>query len=138
MIGVLIDTGPLVSYFDRSDAHHVWARQAMSQLRPPVLTCDAVPAETCHLFQKRFPDGIRRLEYWLSRSLLCVAFSLSEHHEPALALMNRHRNLPMSLADAYLVTMVEIQIGTHVLTIDRHFQVYRHSGRRVVPVMMPQ
>ena len=42
----------------------------------------------------------------------------------------------MSLADACLVAMVEQEIGDRVFTLDQHFHVYRHSGRRVVPVLM--
>ncbi len=52
--------------------------------------------------------------------------------------MKKYRNLPMSLADASLLAMVEAGIGDRVFTLDKHFRVYRHSGRRVVPVLMPE
>ncbi len=51
--------------------------------------------------------------------------------------MRAYRDLPMSLADASLVAMVEAGAGDRVFTLDEHFRVYRHSGRRVVPVLIP-
>lgn len=52
--------------------------------------------------------------------------------------MEKYRNLPMSLADASLVAMVERGIGDRIFTLDKHFRIYRHSGRRVVPILMPE
>ena len=30
-----------------------------------------------------------------------------------------------------------IEIADRVFTLGKHFRVYRHSGRRIVPVLMP-
>ena len=43
----------------------------------------------------------------------------------------------MSLADSCLVCMIERDIGERVFTLDKHFRFYRHSRRRIVPVLMP-
>lgn len=44
----------------------------------------------------------------------------------------------MSLADACLVAMVERGMGDRVFTLNGGFKIYRHSGRRVVPVLMSE
>jgi predicted nucleic acid-binding protein len=43
----------------------------------------------------------------------------------------------MSLADACLVRMAELQPGAKVLTLDADFSVYRSQGRRVIPTIVP-
>jgi hypothetical protein len=53
------------------------------------------------------------------------------------ALMTKYATVPMSLADACLVRMTELNSGSTVLTLDRDFRVYRRTGRHVVPVIAP-
>lgn len=136
-MNVLVDTGPLVAYLDRREEAHEWVSSQMAHIRSPLLTCEAVLTEACFLLQRSFPDGVRRLESWLSRDLLRVSFDLADHGVRVFRLMETYANLPMSLADACLVVMVEKGIGNRIFTLDKHFRIYRHSGRRIVPVLMP-
>jgi len=134
----LIDAGPLVAYFDRREAHNPWVTTQMSELRPPLITCEAVLTEACFLLGKRNPDGIRRLASWLERGLLLIDFDLSTHWQATFALMQQYADLPMSLADACLVTMIDQGHGDRIFTLDHHFRIYRRKNRRVVPVLMPE
>jgi hypothetical protein len=43
----------------------------------------------------------------------------------------------MSLADACLVRMTEIDARAILVTFDEDFHVYRRNGRQTIPVMMP-
>jgi predicted nucleic acid-binding protein len=45
----LADTGALVALLDRADIHHAWAVECFKTLRPPLITCESVLAETLHL-----------------------------------------------------------------------------------------
>jgi len=54
------------------------------------------------------------------------------------ALMNRYADVPMSVADACLVRMTEMDQKAAVMTLDGDFRVYRRHGRQVVPVLMPE
>jgi hypothetical protein len=51
--------------------------------------------------------------------------------------MRRYASVPMSLADACLVRMSELDPAARILTLDSDFLVYRRSGRQVVPTIMP-
>jgi predicted nucleic acid-binding protein len=42
MTAWLLDTGPLVAFFDRSDADHEWAKEQWAHAPGPMLTCEAV------------------------------------------------------------------------------------------------
>jgi hypothetical protein len=44
----------------------------------------------------------------------------------------------MSLADACLVRMTELEPELTVVTLDGDFRVYRRNARQVVPVIMPR
>lgn len=133
----MLDTGPLLAYFDRRENNHSWVAQAMARIQPPLITCEAVLAECCFLFQRSFPDGVRRLDRWREKGLLKIRSPFSENTGRPFNLMHRYDNLPMSFADACLVSMIESGLGERVFTLDGHFRIYRHSGRRVVPVLMP-
>ena len=53
------------------------------------------------------------------------------------ALMAKYADVPMSLADACLVRMTELDGSREVMTLDGDFLVYRRHGRHVIPLMMP-
>ena len=133
---VIVDTGILVAAFDRSDAWTGWVADTLKHVRPPMTTCEAVLAETWFLIQHR-PDGWSKVINWLELGFLKVDFSLAESQSRVIDLMGKYRDLPMSLADACLVVMVEKGMGDRVFTLDRHFRIYRRNHRRVVPVLMP-
>jgi predicted nucleic acid-binding protein len=63
---VLLDTGPLVACLDRREQWHEWATSRMTQVRLPLLTCEAVMTEACYLLRNE-PAGLRQLEHWTSR-----------------------------------------------------------------------
>ena len=44
---------------------------------------------------------------------------------------------PMSLADACLVRMTELDAQSVVLTLDSDFRVYRRNRRQMIPTIMP-
>ena len=51
------------------------------------------------------------------------------------ALMRRYRNRPMSLANACLVRLSELQTDGEVFTLDSDFRIYRRHGNKVIPVL---
>jgi predicted nucleic acid-binding protein len=46
--------------------------------------------------------------------------------------MERYENVPMSLADACLVRMAELDSATSIITLDEDFRIYRKN--RVEPI----
>jgi uncharacterized protein len=45
MTAWLLDTGPVVALFDKSDRYHTWAVKQWAQAPVPLLTCEAVLAD---------------------------------------------------------------------------------------------
>ena len=132
---VLVDAGFVVALLSSRDAHHQWAMTQAPELPPPWSTCEAVLSEAFHLLG---PRGAHSLETLLRRRALVVAFDVGENLEPVLRLIEKYRDVPMSLADACLVRMSEILADPLVLTTDKDFHIYRRHSRRTVPCVTPE
>ncbi len=131
---VLLDTGPLVAYLNRRDAHHAWAVGQWGSIRPPLLTCEAVLAEACFLVRALHGGSEAVLEL-VRRRVVQVGFGLSAEADAVAQLLKRYADVPMSLADACLVRMAEQHAGSSVFTLDTDFRIYRMSNRRVIPLI---
>jgi predicted nucleic acid-binding protein len=134
--GAVVDSGPLVAYFCANEARHDWAIQQFANLTPPLLTCEAVLTETCFLLSRQKVPAWRLLEN-LKFGALRIALHLDAEAEAVRDLMSRYSNIPMSLADACLVRLVEIS-GLPVCTLDSDFALYRASGRKRLTLITPQ
>jgi predicted nucleic acid-binding protein len=133
---IIVDTGPLVAFLVRTDAHHRWAVERFREVRPPLLTCQPVLAEVAHLL-RRVRQGPERFVDLLLSDLLRVEFDLTAERSAVGRLLRKYADRPMSLADACLVRLAELNDRASVLTIDGDFSVYRKHGRRLIPVVAP-
>jgi uncharacterized protein len=133
---LLLDTGPWVALHCRDDAHHAWSREQFAQTTGPLLTCEAVVAETCLLLARGGHDPAKALAL-VTRGVVRVAMSLGDEIAAVQSLFERYDNVPASLADACLVRMSELFARSRVFTLDADFHIYRRHGRRVIPVLCP-
>lgn len=133
---VILDTGPWVALLCRDDRHHAWARAQFAQMAEPLLTCEAVVAETCFLLARAGFDPAKALML-IERGVVQVAMSLSEEIAPVRALFQRYENVPASVADACLIRLSELYEPCRVMTLDSDFHIYRRHGRKAVPLLMP-
>ena len=132
----IVDTGPLVAFFDRSERYHAWTTGRIEELEAPLLVCEPVLTEALYLLA-RFPGAQDTMLDLLQIGGLELAFRLTEHVGPIRRLMRKYRDTPMSLADACVVRMAEIHEEHSVLTLDSDFTVYRKHGRTPVRLMHP-
>ena len=135
---VVVDTGPIVALLDTDEAHHDWARSQFAALKPPLLTCEAVLSEASFLLQRASADPSLPVTL-IERGVLRVARPLAGEDD-ALAvgrLIRRYRDVPMSFADACLVRIVECTDNASIMTLDSDFRIYRQTGRRVIPLLIP-
>ncbi|HEY2800493.1 MAG TPA: PIN domain-containing protein [Chthoniobacterales bacterium] len=133
---VLADAGPLVALFNPRDRFHAWTRARFDEFTEPMVTCEAVLAETLFLATK-VPGACARILALWHRDLLQLTFSAEQERVALQRLLTKYADLPISLADACLIRMSEIHSDSLVWTVDRHFSIYRRHGRQVVPTLMP-
>ena len=133
---ILADTGPLVAYVSETDQHHRWALGAFNSFYEPLYTCEAVISEVLFLLRS---DGvsIETFLQLLERGAVKTTFSMEENRADVLNLLRKYADQPMSLADACLVRMAELNDNCQVFTTDRDFLVYRRKGRHVIPLLAP-
>jgi len=136
-LGVLVDAGPLVALLNANDRHHAWAKAMFGAIRPPLLTCEAVLSEACHLLQRAGHPAEPMLRL-AEGGVVATAFRLDEQVDSVRRLMHRYRSVPMSLADACLVRLTELNDRSELLTIDSDFRIYRKHGRRTIATLMPR
>ena len=136
MTRVVVDTGPLVALLNRRDRHHAWVRQVLDTVEPPIFTCEAVVSEACFLLG-RLAGGEDALLALLANRVVTIDFQLHTEIETVRGLMRKFATVPMSLADACLVRMSELDVQTTILTLDGDFRVYRRNRRHVIPTIMP-
>jgi len=131
----ICDTGPLVAYLDRREPHHPWAANLFTQVLAPMLTCEAVIAETSYFLREGGVD-VELLFEMIERGSLTIDFNLSQHWQRVRTLMGRYQQ--MDLADACVVAMSEAHRRCQVLTLDaKDFSVYRRNDRQVIEFVSP-
>ncbi|HEY5046539.1 MAG TPA: hypothetical protein VII49_00780 [Rhizomicrobium sp.] len=132
MMGIA-DTGLLVGFVNRNDKFHKWAIDIVAQISEPLLSCEAVLAETafhigsCSVVLSMVRDGLVKL-----------AFNCQEHIPQLGALAARYADRSPDLADLCLIRMSELHPELPVITVDREdFRVYRRNTRETIPIICP-
>lgn len=133
---IILDTGPLVAFIDKSDQFHPWAINIWQTLKPPLLTCEAVIVESCFLLENT-SKGRENVISLLKSGVIQIPFQLIEEVTLIGELMKRYESVPMSLADACLVRMSELISGNHVLTLDSDFYIYRKNRNELIDLIIP-
>jgi predicted nucleic acid-binding protein len=133
---ILLDAGPLIGYLNRKDQHHEWAVGSWESLSDPLWTCEAVLSEVIFNLQSEgMPlDSILR---YLEIGLIRLDFSVEQNQADILNLLRKYSDQPMSLADACLVRMAELNDHCQIFTTDKDFKFYRRNGRGVIPLLAP-
>jgi len=130
---IIVDTGPLVAFFNKRDKYHDWAVMQWAEIKPPMLTCEAVLSEACFLLGPDQGAIITLLE----RKVLHLPFRLADHIKHIERLLRKYSDVPMSLADACLVRMAELYDDSPLFSIDTDFTVYRKHKKQVIPTILP-
>jgi len=129
----IADTGFLVAFANANDKHHSWAVQLATGITEPLLTCEAVLAETAfHLESSSVALAM------VNDGLVALAFDCREHLVQLSRLADRYADRKPDLADLCLVRMSELFPKYSVITIDRtDFRVYRRNKRETIPILCP-
>lgn len=129
----IADTGFLVAFANANDNHHAWAVQIAADISEPLLTCEAVLAETA--FHLRSTPVVFAM---VNDGLVSLAFDCRDHLIQLTKLADRYADREPDLADLCLVRMSELFPKHSVITTDRaDFKVYRRNKREAIPTLCP-
>ena len=131
---ILIDSGPLIALFDRSDKYHQSAIKFIKNNKLPLITTIASITETLHLLDFNRNAQIDFLE-WINNGALEIHNIEISDFDRIKELTEKYSDLPMDFADSCLVFLAEkLNINT-VVTIDRDFSIYRIKGKDIFEII---
>ncbi|PYK88395.1 MAG: pilus assembly protein [Verrucomicrobia bacterium] len=129
----IADTGFLVAFANSRDLYHDWALAVAEQISEPLLTCEAVLAETAFYLR----DTALALQM-IDDGLIVSSFNVNENLPQLHALARRYKDRTPDLADLCLVRLSELHPKLNVITTDvADFRIYRRNKREVIPLISP-
>ncbi len=129
----IADTGLLVAFVNRSDRYHEWAVELAKQVHEPLLTCEAVLAETA--FHLQSASIVLNL---VQEGFVAPIFEVNEHLPRLAELAERFEDRKPDLADLCLIRLSEMYPKHPIITIDREdFKIYRRNRREAIPIICP-
>lgn len=133
----IADTGIIVAALNKREKYHAWTLDQMRRVIVPMLTCEAVITEACHLMRTE-PNGKEDVLNLIDRGILKIDFSLETEVGAIKNLMTKYKNVPMDFADGCLVRMSELHENATVFTLDGDFWIYRKNGVKQIPLIIPE
>ena len=73
----------------------------------------------------------------IERGVVQLPFVLQQQIGDVSSLFKRYENVPVSLADAALIQLAEINDSPLRLTTDSDFHIYRRPGRQTISLLSP-
>jgi uncharacterized protein len=129
----IADTGFLVAFANRNDQHHDGAVSVAARVTEPLLTCEAVLAETAFHLRNVF-----LVLAMIRDKLITLAFDCQDHLRPLVALASRYGDCQPDLADLCLIRMSELYPRHSVITVDyEDFRICRRNKRESIPPYLP-
>ena len=129
----IADTGFLVAFARARDMYHEWAVSVAEQVSEPLLTCEAVLAETAFHLQ-----DVGLVLEMVADGLVALSFDCNDHLPQLPVLAKRYKDRTPDLADLCLIRMSEIYPKHSVITVDAEdFRIYRRNKREIIPLIFP-
>ncbi|MFM9837645.1 MAG: type II toxin-antitoxin system VapC family toxin [Cyclobacteriaceae bacterium] len=124
MQSTLVDAGPLIALFDKSDSYHERAVSFLKHSQGYLITTWPVITEVSHMLDFSTKTQINFLK-WINRGGLQI-FELEFYHLIRLIeLSEKFNDVPMDLADATLIVASEAKGITKIASVDSDFYIYR-------------
>lgn len=121
---VLLDTGVIVALLDRSERHHAQCVEVLQGIQVPLVTCEAVLAESCYLLRNLRGAAAAVLDN-VAAGIFQLPFQLSKDAAVVKRILRKYQDRRIDLADACLIALAdEFQTG-EILTLDNDFHIYR-------------
>lgn len=120
----LIDSGPIIALFDKSDSYHKQVLEFVKTFRGEFVTSWAVITEVSHMLDFDLRAQIDFLK-WVELGGVNLYDIPQSEIANIRKMMERYLNVPMDLADASLMYIANKENIKDIVSIDNDFYIYR-------------
>ncbi len=133
---IIVDTGPLVAFFNRRDEYHHWVLLQLSTLRGTLVTTESVISECLYLLDCSKVAITAIQDMVMSKKLLISDVPARDFSE-VLKLVEKYQDLPASVADVSLLVVYNSMKHAKILTLDSDFLIYRARNGKPPALIAP-
>lgn len=124
---ILLDTGPIVAFFDASDGYHHICIDILKKINEPLITTWPILTEAFYLLGFSWQAQDNLWEFILRGGVEIYSLDLKMQAR-CRELMEKYKDLPMDMADGSLVVLAESKNLEKVFTLDhKDFKIYRFA-----------
>jgi len=137
----VIDAGPLIALFDKSDTYHQKAKQRLEEYRKHIhgrlITTWPIITEVTYILEAHVHLEAQ-LDFlkWITIGGIEMFDLQKEHLSKIIELQKKYSDLPMDFADATLLIAAESLDINKVFSIDKDFSIYRILGKKHLENLM--
>ena len=125
---ILIDAGPLIALFHSGDNHHKRVRDFFAKYQYRFISTLAVFTEVSHMLDFSVKAQKDFYEWVLYKGI--IISDINQHDIPRIIeLTEKYADLPMDFADATLIVTAEKTGIREIISLDKHFDIYRLPGK---------
>lgn len=132
---VLLDTGVIIALLDRSENAHQVCADAVQATEAPLVTCEAVIAESCYLL-RNFPGAPEAVIDNVIAGIFQIPFQISDEATGIKQILRKYRDHKIDLADACLIRLADEFETGDVLTLDKDFTIYRWGRNKPFRILL--
>ncbi|MDR0486165.1 MAG: PIN domain-containing protein, partial [Elusimicrobiota bacterium] len=121
---VLVDAGPLIALFDKSDKYHILVKDFISKTPYKFISTEAVITEVSYMLNFSVEAQIDFFKWVIDRGVILCGISQNDLGS-VIDYMRKYADLPMDFADASLIIAAQ-KLGLQtIISLDSDFNVYR-------------
>lgn len=130
MLKTIIDSGPLIALFDRSDKYHSKVLDFIKSYRGKLITSWAVITEVSHMLDFNLQVQIDFLK-WCEVGGIEIYNISQEEISNIRIMMEKYIDIPMDLADGTLMYIANKENIKNIVSIDSDFDIYRTLKNKI-------
>ena len=108
----------------------------MGTLGAPLITCEAVVAESCYLL-RRVKGAPQAVLQNISSGVFQIPLPIVSYADKASRILTKYQRRDTDLADACLIHLAEAFQSGDILTLDHDFRFYRWSRNKPFRLIIP-
>lgn len=131
MIKSLIDAGPVIALFDKSDNHHHNIINFLKKSNYKLYSTWPVITEVTYMLTFNINVQLDFLNWISKKAIEIIDIDINEI-DKLIEMMKKYSDVPMDLADASLLYLAQEYKINKIITIDSDYYFYRTKNKKLL------